>query len=120
MEYNWLGDCEQFHRRDFLRVGVLSLLGLPIPDRVEGRSLVPLIGDPDAGDDRYAVAELSDRSIVSVVTRDWRLLKNTQDGSAELYRTVEDPDGLRDLADAEPEVAADLERLLDDWRATHP
>ena len=28
MENNWLGDCENFHRRDFLRVGMLSLLGL--------------------------------------------------------------------------------------------
>ena len=28
MEHNWLGDCENFHRRDFLRVGMLSLLGL--------------------------------------------------------------------------------------------
>ena len=28
MEHNWLGDCENFHRRDFLRVGMLSMLGL--------------------------------------------------------------------------------------------
>ncbi len=31
MEYNWLSDCEKFHRRDFLKVGVLSLLGLSLP-----------------------------------------------------------------------------------------
>jgi hypothetical protein len=30
MDYNWLSDCEKFHRRDFLRVGVLSLLGLSL------------------------------------------------------------------------------------------
>src|SRR5947207_5691006 len=30
MDYNWLTDCEKFHRRDFLRVGVLSLLGLSL------------------------------------------------------------------------------------------
>lgn len=30
MEYNWLGDCENFHRRDFIRVGVLSVLGLSL------------------------------------------------------------------------------------------
>jgi hypothetical protein len=28
MEHNWLSDCENFHRRDFLRVGMLSMLGL--------------------------------------------------------------------------------------------
>lgn len=28
MDYNWLSDCEKFHRRDVLKVGALSLLGL--------------------------------------------------------------------------------------------
>src|SRR5437763_1389904 len=31
MDYNWLSDCERFHRRDVLRVGMLSLLGLTLP-----------------------------------------------------------------------------------------
>lgn len=30
MDYNWLGDCEKFHRRDFLRVGMLSFMGLTL------------------------------------------------------------------------------------------
>ncbi len=30
MDYNWLGDCENFHRRDFLKVGMLSMLGLSL------------------------------------------------------------------------------------------
>ncbi len=30
MSYNLLGDCEKFHRRDVIRVGVLSLLGLSL------------------------------------------------------------------------------------------
>lgn len=30
MDYNWLGDCEKFHRRDFIRVGVLSFMGLSL------------------------------------------------------------------------------------------
>ena len=28
MSDNWLSDCENFHRRDFLKVGMLSMLGL--------------------------------------------------------------------------------------------
>lgn len=31
MDYNWLSDCEKFHRRDALKVGMLSLLGLTLP-----------------------------------------------------------------------------------------
>lgn len=30
MDYNWLGDCEKFYRRDVLRVGALSFLGLSL------------------------------------------------------------------------------------------
>lgn len=30
MDYNWLCDCEKFHRRDFLRVGVLGFMGLSL------------------------------------------------------------------------------------------
>lgn len=30
MDYNWLGDCENYHRRDFLKVGMLSMLGLTL------------------------------------------------------------------------------------------
>src|SRR5579871_5572479 len=30
MDYNWLGDCEKFHRRDVLRVGMLSMMGLTL------------------------------------------------------------------------------------------
>jgi signal transduction histidine kinase/arylsulfatase A-like enzyme len=99
---------------------ILELLDMPIPEKVEGRSLVPLIFGEEAGAERYGVAELGDRSIVSLVTREWRLLKNTRDGAVELYRVVEDPDDQRDLADAEPEVLAELEQLLEEWRAAHP
>lgn len=31
MDYNWLSDCEKFHRRDVLKVGMLSMLGLTLP-----------------------------------------------------------------------------------------
>lgn len=31
MDYNWLSDCEKFHRRDALKVGLLSMLGLTLP-----------------------------------------------------------------------------------------
>jgi signal transduction histidine kinase/arylsulfatase A-like enzyme len=99
---------------------VLELVGLPIPEGVQGRGLARIIRGQDDGIDRYGIAELRDRSAVSVVTRDWRLIKNTVDGSIALYRAVEDPDGLHDLADAEPEIVAELEAVLEQWRAEHP
>ena len=55
MDYNWLCDCEKFHRRDFLRVGVLSLLGLSLSKYfalADGVKKVPnfdreMLGDPE-------------------------------------------------------------------------
>jgi len=47
MEHNWMGDCENFHRRDFLRVGMLSLLGLSMSQYfalAEGAKKTPLAG----------------------------------------------------------------------------
>jgi arylsulfatase A-like enzyme len=103
-----------------LKPTILDLLGMPIPEEVEGRSLVPLISGAETGNDRYAVVELADRTAASVVTREWRLVKNLQDGQVRLFRTMDDPDDLRDLSDVEPTVVAELDALLEAWRAAHP
>ena len=95
---------------------ILDLLGLPVPPRVEGRSLLSVIRGEDPGNDRFAVAELGSRTAVSVVTRDWRLLKNTESGAVELYRTADDA---ADLTETEPERLAELEWLLEAWREVH-
>ena len=64
-------DCEGFHRRDFLRVGVAGLLGLSLPDMLRAEALnapdppgeeAGDRGDPDlalgrAGDDRHVGPE---------------------------------------------------------------
>lgn len=97
-----------------------ELMGLPIPEGIQGQGLVRVIRGQEDGTDRYAITELRDRSAVSIITRDWRLIKNTTDGSVALYRTAEDPDDLYDLADAEPDVVAELDGLLEQWRAAHP
>jgi len=31
MSFDWLGDCEKFHRRDALKVGMLGMVGLTLP-----------------------------------------------------------------------------------------
>jgi arylsulfatase A-like enzyme len=99
---------------------ILELVGLSVPPTVEGTSLLALARDQAAGDDRYAVAELADRSIVTIVTHDWQLLKNSANGSVRLYRLEDDATGQQNLADAEPEVAAELGERLGRWQAAHP
>jgi signal transduction histidine kinase/arylsulfatase A-like enzyme len=99
---------------------ILDLTGLEIPPAVEGQSLLPLAQNPLAGADRFAVAESSDRSQVSIITRQWRFLKSLDSGEVDLYLTADDPNSLRDLADEEPAVVAEFEHLLESWRQQHP
>ena len=99
---------------------ILDLVGLPAPERAEGSSLLPLVDSTVDGEERFAVSELADRSRLSIVTRDWRLLKNVQTGAVALYRLDAAPGDLHDQVDSEPEVAARLESMLQQWRDTHP
>jgi hypothetical protein len=94
---------------------VAELLGVPVPAGLDGRSLVPLLDDPGAGDSRGA---LSYRR-VRPPERGWSLRTPTArytlwpDGSEELRhpradRPAPDPD----LA-ARPERAAEKQALRD-------
>src|SRR5579859_7168275 len=47
MDYNWLCDCEKFHRRDFVRVGVLGFLGLSLSKYFALADTAPLNGSKE-------------------------------------------------------------------------
>ena len=47
---------------------------------------------------------------------DWRLVEFFEDGHVELYDLDADPAEMHDLASSMPDRAAELRRLLDDWR----
>jgi signal transduction histidine kinase/arylsulfatase A-like enzyme len=96
---------------------ILELAGLGRADGSEGQSLLPLLERGAATDDRFAVAELADRTRLAITTRDWSLLKSVQTGATALYRVVDD---LQDQSGDEPEVVAELERVLQQWRDAHP
>lgn len=74
---------------------LLDLCGLPERPELEGRSLRPLLRDPDAAWDKPAITSLSpDR--VTVRTERWRYVRHP-DGE-ELYDHSEDPAEWRNLA----------------------
>jgi signal transduction histidine kinase/arylsulfatase A-like enzyme len=99
---------------------ILDLVDAPLPAQVEGRSLVPLIRGSSSGQERFAITETIGRDRLAVTTREWRLIKDLQDGSVELFRVADDPDELRDLADQESGAVAELDDLLRRWRWLHP
>jgi arylsulfatase A-like enzyme len=109
---------------------LLELAGLPIPDYVEGSSLLPLILDESHRFREEAYAETTpagwqslpgdDREIWGVRTQRWKLILNTDAAGRterwELYDLEADPDETRDLYHpghpAVPRLAASLQAYI--------
>lgn len=100
---------------------VRNLLGLPAPQRVVGRSLVPLMTGEETGrrswTDRPLFAELLPDGLFpfdqkSVVVRDRKLIWWVREGRRELYDLRADPGERRDIADDEVEEVQRLSGLL--------
>ena len=68
---------------------LLDLCGLPPRDDLDGRSLLPLLLDPDADEDRWALSTRRYQEH-SIRSRSWRYTRYA-DGSEELYDHEHDP-----------------------------
>ncbi len=90
-----------------------ELAGLPAPDGLDGRSLLPLLADPTAPG-RPAVSYASGRETIR--TDRYRLIRHAKGGTVshlELYDHRDNDGETRNLADSQPELAARLARQLD-------
>ncbi|MFH1278383.1 MAG: sulfatase-like hydrolase/transferase [Candidatus Eisenbacteria bacterium] len=97
---------------------VLDLLGLPPMPGVEGRSLAPLLSDPETPLDLVNYAEsFSTREdygwseVRSISTDDWKYILLPKE---ELYDLRADPAERNNLAEREREVAARFRSMLDE------
>lgn len=88
-----------------------ELAGLTAPDYVEGRSLMPLLVDPQAQWDTPAVSTYGYDNH-AVITEQHRYIRYA-DGTEELYDTVADPNEWHNLAD-DPEQRR-VKRALARW-----
>jgi arylsulfatase A-like enzyme len=112
---------------------LLELARLPVPEKAQGRSLVPVMaapGDPVAygggrapvfsetagDDDEYKVPDA-----YAVIDDGWKLIWNevVHDGrpELELFDHARDPLDLENVAADHPEKVAELKRLLEGWKA---
>jgi len=91
---------------------LVELCSLEAPERLDGRSLVPLLKDPQQSTDRAVVTSFS-KSDNSLRTERWRFIRYS-DGSEELYDLKQDPNEWDNLADSEKhkEIKADLSNRL--------
>lgn len=100
---------------------VLAAAGLPVPDGLDGRSLLPAIAGRATGT-REAVflSECAWQAARGVRTPSHKFIR-TRDGGVfrraprELYDLTGDPEERRNIAAKRPDLADQLERMLDAW-----
>lgn len=116
---------------------LLELLNLPIPEDLQGKSLLPVLNDPDQSHREAVFAEFADYTVtatvhevlaachdpngVSVRTGRWKYIHYAgEDG--ELYDLADDPAERRNrFGDASlREVRAEMQQRLLDWRIAMP
>jgi arylsulfatase A-like enzyme len=89
-----------------------ELAGLPIPDHVQGTSLLPLLGDDPQPVREDALTENAFRK--ALATKRWRYMANLENQKDELYDLDNDPWELHNLIDDPTcaDIASRLQRRL--------
>ncbi|MBQ72639.1 MAG: sulfatase [Planctomycetaceae bacterium] len=109
---------------DFLPT-VLELCGIESASErpLDGRSIVPLLGDPDASDPARVLhwhyphyGNQGGAPSGAIREGDWKLIEWFEDDSVELYDLANDPGERTNLVRNRPEVAEHLRKSLQAWR----
>ena len=108
---------------------LIELSGLPVPETMQGQSLIPLLQKEGKWRRRPAVAERNRSEAlrdprtangVAIVWDGWKLIHNAERPQGypelELFDHRKDPLNLVNVADQNPEKVKELSKLLDGWR----
>lgn len=114
---------------------ILDIAGLPIPNSIQGVSLLPVINGKDTFDDvavdrpseKYAISEaviggyqtpIEDqyKKIYAIRSTEWKLIKEIIEGKEryQLYDLKSDPKEKVNLVDKKPEKVSELKKQLED------
>jgi arylsulfatase len=100
---------------------VLELMGLPLVEGIDGRSLVPLMhGETSSHRDEVFLSECTWQAARGIRTTEWKFLRCIEPGvypldDVELYDLRVDPDEQHNVAARYPEVVAQLDARLSAW-----
>jgi arylsulfatase A-like enzyme len=98
---------------------VLDLLGLELPENLDGKSLKPTFKDPNHNTHPYIFCEAVGGIIRAVYEDEYKYIKpypwDWAVTEEHLYRAFEDYKEKNDLMDSEAERAEKMEQLMDTW-----
>jgi arylsulfatase A-like enzyme len=102
---------------------LLELLELPVPDDLDGETLLPLLGPTDTRSDRISIAEtlvppMPSAQLFAVSDGRYKLIRSLAGNRRWLYDLRADPREERDLEAEHPDVSRRLAALLDDYLET--
>jgi arylsulfatase A-like enzyme len=93
---------------------LLSVLDIPVPEVVDGRSLFALLG---SGEPESAYSEHYNGTVLkrALVGERWKLISNTAANTLELYDLERDPSERANVIGRDPELSGRLERQLESF-----
>ncbi|GAG18252.1 unnamed protein product, partial [marine sediment metagenome] len=93
---------------------ILELAGFPIPDSMQGKSMIPILRNPDEKINNDILVEMDDEYINektrTLITEEWRITIFREYG--ELFNLREDPDEMNNLWDDDTLKDIKLELIL--------
>ncbi|MCH7828658.1 sulfatase [Patescibacteria group bacterium] len=101
---------------------ILDFLHIPISEeikqRIQGKSLVPLIEDrADEHFNEYVFGQADGHQPVFIRTVQWKLM--VSEGYFELYNLQDDPKETQNVIDQYPDVAEKLKQKFEEWESTN-
>jgi len=76
---------------------LIELCNLPEQHQMDGKSLLPILNNPDAAEDRNVIIHYMERGGYAIINSDWRYI-HYHDGSEEFYDLKNDPNEWYNLA----------------------
>jgi arylsulfatase A-like enzyme len=94
---------------------VLQLTGITPPKALQGQSFASLLKKPTDSPARVAFTELADESFVSLLTAEWKLIRNNANGELQLYHLSQDESEANEVSASQGAVTRNLGAQLQDY-----
>jgi arylsulfatase A-like enzyme len=96
---------------------IYDLLDVPVPDGVQGESLLSVV-EGSRSDEDVAISTALSGEMLACRTAEWKCFWQVEDDVVELYDLQNDPDELDDVSASNPEVVSRFRTLMEEHLET--